>query len=416
MKTSLITKTPLLVGLCFLFLAHTNPAWCDSDFQRWISNFYPEAAAAGISRETYDHAFATIQEPDLVVLEKANYQPEFTTEIWDYLDARINPKRIRTGGEKGVLYSPTLQQIERRFGVDSSVLLAIWAMESNFGAIFDRPERLHSVIGALATLAYGDPKRKKFAEAQLIAALKIIQSGDVTPAKMSGSWAGAMGHTQFIPTSYLAYGVDLDGDGRRDIWDSIPDALATAANLLSENGWRTGKTWGYEVRGPQGGDIFKNQTRTLAQWQKLGFSRPMGKAFPRLDDKAVLKVLAGKEGPLFLMLKNFFVLKRYNNSDFYALSVGLMADRLAGFQGLIQPWPRPAGSLTIEEKFELQTQLKRLKLYGGEIDGNLGKGTREAIKSFQRQRGEEVDGLPSLDLLNELKRHIQGSLKNNLGF
>ncbi len=340
-------------------------------------------------------------------MEKANYQPEFTTEIWDYLDARINPKRIQVGLEKGALYAQTLKRIENRFGVESSVLLAIWAMESNYGAIFDRPERLHSVIGALATLAYGDKKRKKFAETQLIAALKILQRGDVSLSRMSGSWAGAMGHTQFIPTSYLAYGVDLDKDGRSDIWDSIPDALATAANLLRENGWQTGKTWGYEVKGPRGKENYKNQTKTLAQWQKLGFSRPSGKGFPRPGDKAVLKVFAGKDGPLFLMLRNFFVLKRYNNSDYYALSVGLMADRLAGFQGLVQPWPRPAGSLTIEEKFELQTHLKQLKLYEGEVDGNLGKGSREAIRTFQRQHGKETNGLPTLDLLNALRRDVR---------
>ncbi len=291
--------------------------------------------------------------------------------------------------------------------MESSVLLAIWAMESNYGAIFENPERLHSVIGALATLAYGDKKREKFAETQLIAALKILQRGDVSFSRMNGSWAGAMGHTQFIPTSYLAYGVDLDGDGRRDIWDSIPDALATAANLLSENGWQTGKTWGYEVRGPRGEENFKNQTKTLAQWQKLGFSRPSGKEFPRPGDKAALKIFAGKNGPLFLMLRNFFVLKRYNNSDFYALSVGLMGDRLTGSQGLFQAWPRPAGSLTIEEKFELQTHLKQLELYDGGIDGDLGKGSREAIKTFQRQLQKKPNGVPTLDILNTLRRHVR---------
>lgn len=407
MKTTFSTTTPSVVGLCLILLFVANPAWGDSDFQRWVRNFFPKATAAGVSRETYDRAFATVHDPDPKVLEKANYQPEFTTEIWDYLDARINPKRIQMGLEKCDLYSQTLKRIESRFGVESSVLLAIWAMESNYGEIFDRPERLHSVIGALATLAYGDKKRKKFAETQLIAALKILQRGDVSLSRMSGSWAGAMGHTQFIPTSYLAYGVDLDEDGRSDIWDSIPDALATAANLLSENGWQTGKTWGYEVRGPRGEENFKDQTQTLGQWQKLGFSRPSGKGFPRPGDKAVLKVFAGKEGSLFLMLRNFFVLKRYNNSNFYALSVGLMADRLAGFQGLVQPWPRPAGSLTIEEKFELQTHLKRLKLYDGGIDGDLGKGSREAIKTFQRQLGKEANGLPTFDLLNALRRHVR---------
>lgn len=376
----------------------------DADFVQWIADFYPEAEQEGISRVTWDSAFSGVTAPDAKVLEKANYQPEFTSEIWDYLDARVNPLSIDKGLKKAKYYARTLADIENKLGVKQSVLLAIWSMESNYGSILEKPGRLHYVPRALATLAYGDPKRQKFARTQLIAALKIFQAGDISKEQLNGSWAGAMGHTQFIPTSYLAYGVDMDGNGRRDIWNSIPDALATAANLLHKNGWRTGKTWGYEVFLPATGEQFRDETKTLAEWQKLGFKRPGGKAYPWLDDKAVLKILAGPKGPAFLMMKNFYVLKRYNNSDSYALAVGLLADRLAGWSGLVQTWPRPPGSLRVEDKFELQERLQQQGYYSGEIDGHLGGGTKAAIRQFQRQAGLVEDGVPSQQLLQALRK------------
>jgi membrane-bound lytic murein transglycosylase B len=388
------------IGLTLIFPC-TSPA--KQSFRQWLDGFYPVAARQGITRATYDLAFAGVTEPDPEVLKKAAYQPEFTTKIWDYLDARVNRKSIATGRIMAAVYRETLEKIEARFGVESSVLLAIWSMESSYGAVLLRTNRLHSVPRALATLAYADPKRKKFAEKQLIAALKILQSGDITADHLTGSWAGAMGHTQFIPTSYLAYGVDMDGDGRRDIWGSIPDALATAASLLSKNGWRSGKTWGYEVQVPPKGARYKGQTKTLGQWSTLGFRRPNGTSFPVPSDNAVFKLIAGNKGPGFLMLRNFFVLKRYNNSDFYALAVGLLADRIAGGKGMIQDWPRPAGSLRAEEKFELQELLQAQGFYSGAIDGHLGPATAKAIKGFQQKNGLAVDGKPTSRLLKLLQ-------------
>ncbi len=379
-------------------------AAADTEFSRWIDGLYPEAKQEGISRITWETAFTGVTEVDAGVLEKANYQPEFTTEIWDYLDARINRLSLGKGEKMGKYYARTLADVEQKFGVEQSVLLAIWSMESNYGAIFDKPERLHYVPRALATLAYGDPKRQKFARTQLFAALKILQAGDIQKEQLTGSWAGAMGHTQFIPTSYLAYGVDMDGNGRRDIWNSIPDALATAANLLHKNGWRTGKTWGYEVILPASGAGRQEQTKTLAEWHKLGFKRVGGKAYPSPEDSAVLKILAGPEGPAFLMMKNFYVIKRYNNSDSYALAVGLLADRLAGGGGLVHPWPRPAGSLGIEDKLELQERLQQQGFYSGAIDGHLGDGTKEAIRQFQIQAELTEDGVPSQQLLDALRK------------
>jgi membrane-bound lytic murein transglycosylase B len=401
LSKSLLLILPLLMfgGLVFGSAQGAGNA----DFVQWIAALYPEAQKEGISKTTWDTAFADVTEIDARVLERANYQPEFTAEIWDYLDARVNPLSVEKGQKMGSYYSGTLADVENKFGVERAVLLAIWSMESNYGAIFEKPERLHYVPRALATLAYGDPKRQKFARNQLFAALKILQAGDIKKDQLTGSWAGAMGHTQFIPTSYLAYGVDMDGNGRRDIWNSIPDALATAANLLHKNGWRTGKTWGYEVILPSAGEKYNEQTKTLAEWQQLGFKRPGGKTYPWPDDNAVLKIMAGPNGPAFLMIKNFYVLKNYNNSDSYALAVGLLADRISGWGGLVQSWPRPAGSLSIEDKIELQERLKQHGHYSGEIDGYLGDGTKTAIRQFQIQAGLIEDGVPSQELLRALR-------------
>ncbi len=375
----------------------------DVDFQRWISDFYGTAAQNGIKRSIYDQAFDGITTPDSEVLRKARYQPEFISKIWDYLDARVNPLSIRNGRHMANLHAAELAAIEQQFGLDKFILLAIWSVESSYGAVLERTDRLHYVPQALATLAYADDRRKKFARSQLIAALQILQSGDISTKQLMGSWAGAMGHTQFIPTSYLAYAVDMDRNGSRDIWNSIPDALATAANLLKKNGWRTNETWGYEVKPPANGMDYEGATKTLAEWEKLGFLRASGGSFPRPEKKAELKFMSGAKAPAFLMMRNFFVLKRYNNSDFYALSVGLLANRLAGQDSLIQPWPRPAGSLNADDKFELQAELKKRGYYDGEIDGNLGKDSRRAIQQFQKNAGLAVDGIPTQMILDVLR-------------
>ena len=374
-------------------------------FRAWGDQCEREAVAAGVSPSLYREAFSGIDEPDRKALERAAYQPEFTLKIWEYLDTRVNRLSITRGAAMMARHGATLSRIDRDFGVPPPVVLAIWSMESNYGSVLEKKERLHYVPQALASLGWGDGKRQKFGKKQLIASLRILQAGDVRKDQLPGSWAGAMGHTQFIPTSYLAYGVDFDGDGRRDIWNSIPDALATAANLLKQNGWQPGKTWGYEVVLPAGAESYSGQTKTLAEWRRLGFHRPGDEAFPRPDDRAELKMLAGQDGPGFLMLKNFFVFKRYNNSDFYALAVGLLADRLVGAAGMVQEWPRPAGSLSFEENYELQRLLKEKGFYQGEIDGYIGKVTRQAIEEFQKQAGLAVDGMPGQALLNALKKH-----------
>lgn len=378
-------------------------AQADAGFKRWVADFYTTAAKSGITRSTYQKAFTGINEPDPEALQKAQYQPEFKSQIWEYLDSRVNPYTVQVGRQMAARHGSTLNAIERHFGVDKNILLAIWSMESNYGAVLEKPERLHHVPQALATLAWADPKRAKFARTQLIAALKILQAGDVTPKQLTGSWAGAMGHTQFIPTSYLLYAVDADGNGKRDIWHSIPDALATSANLLAKNGWTTGKTWGYEAVLPSGAAKYEGQTKTLAQWAALGFVRPNGKGFPRGSDRASLKLMGGSNGPAFLMLKNFFTIKKYNAADSYALAVGLLADEIAGYGGMQQSWPRPHGTLDIKEKFELQSRMKELGYYDGEVDGNFGSGSKAAISAIQKRLGMDQNGEPSQTLLRALR-------------
>jgi membrane-bound lytic murein transglycosylase B len=379
------------------------PAHADAGFRSWVAGFRATATKAGVSGAVYDSAFRGIDAPDPEVLEKARYQPEFTAPVWDYFDNRVHDQSVSTGREMARKYKPWLDRIEARFGVDRNVLLAIWSMESNYGEILKNDKVMRNVVRSLATLAYGDQRRAKFARTQLIAALKILQTGDIDLSHLTGSWAGAMGHTQFIPTSYQAYAVDMDGNGHRDIWGSVPDALATAANLLKKNGWQTGRTWGYEVQLPAGRK-FPGGSLTLAQWQDLGVVRANGKPFRSLTDKAELKLPDGRSGPTFLMLKNFGVIKRYNNADKYAIAVGLLADEIGGYGGLVQDWNRPFTKLSFEQRQELQQRLSEHGYYAGKFDGKIGEGSRSAIKAFQASLGLDTDGHPSLEVLRKLRQ------------
>ncbi|WP_244490779.1 lytic murein transglycosylase [Aureimonas frigidaquae] len=399
MKTALLSMT-LLAG-------SRLPAYADAGFQRWIANFEKTAMANGISRQTYRAVFAGVSEPDHDVIEKARFQPEFRDDAWDYMDNRVNEETVSEGRRMGQQYKRWLDVIEPRFGVSRNILLAIWSMESSYGKALEKPGSLKHVPQALATLAYLDQRRAKFAREQLIGALKIVQAGHVSPKGLTGSWAGAMGHTQFIPTSYLAYAVDIDGDGHPNIWTSPPDALATAANLLRKNGWRSGRTWGYEAMAPRGTNLagLERANKSLGEWQSLGFRRANGQAFPTPSDNANLVMPAGPNGPIFLMTRNFFVIKRYNNADRYALAVGHLADRIGGGGDFAQPWPRGYTPLSVAERYELQQRLSQHGFYDGEIDGKIGSGSRASISAYQRQRGVAADGNASRALLDLLRRH-----------
>ncbi|WP_173932436.1 lytic murein transglycosylase [Chelativorans sp. Marseille-P2723] len=393
----------LLAAVLFVLLG-AQSSLADAGFQRWIAEFRNVAIQNGISGATYDRAFRGITAPDPEVLEKARYQPEFRNEAWEYFDNRVNEHTITRGRQLAQEWKPWLDRIERQFGVSRYILLAIWSIESNYGEALKNASVMRSLPRSLATLAYGDQRRAKFARTQLLAALKILERGDIDVSHLSSSWAGAMGHTQFIPTSYQAYAVDMDGDGRRDIWNSVPDALATAANLLRKNGWRTGETWGYEVVLP-GGRKFPAGSMPLSRWASIGVVRANGQTFPRPSDDAELKVPDGRAGPAFLMTKNFFVIKRYNNSDKYALAVGLLADQIAGFGAPTRDWNRPFERLSFQETQELQQRLGALGYYQGEIDGKIGSGSRGAIKAFQARIGLAQDGHPSKEVLRKLRGH-----------
>ena len=391
------------ISLSFAVALGATQALADAGFQRWVRDFRGVAAKNGISGTTFDRAFRGVDAPDPEVLEKARYQPEFTAPVWDYFDNRVNENSVEVGRAMARKYGSVLSSIERRFGVDRHILLAIWSMESNYGEALKNDNVMRNVVRSLSTLAYADKRRAKFARTQLIAALKILQTGDIDVGHLTGSWAGAMGHTQFIPTSYQAYAVDFDRNGRRDIWGSIPDALATAANLLARNGWQSGETWGYEVVLP-GGRKFPGGSMSLSKWASIGVVRANGKPFPRPSDKAELKVPDGREGPAFLMTKNFFVIKRYNNADKYAMAVGLLADQIAGYGGLVRDWNRPFTRLTFDETQELQKRLSVMGYYDGKIDGKIGEGSRGAIKAFQSRMGLTPDGHPSKEVLSNLRR------------
>lgn len=398
-----IKYTGMAAALSIVVLS--SPAFADAGFKKWIRDFRGVAAQNGVRTSTYDAVFAGITSPDPEVIKSANFQPEFKSKVWDYMDNRITKSAIEKGQALKIQYKKWLDVIERKYGVDRHILLAIWSMETSYGAALERDSALRSVARSLGTLAYQDKRRRKFARSQLISAMKIVQNGDVSASNLRGSWAGAMGHTQFIPTSYQAWAVDIDGDGRRNIWESVPDALASAANLLKKNGWRTGQTWGYEVTTPRG---FKTSqvgtsSRTLGEWEKRGIKRVKGKQFPDRNRKANIKVLAGPNGPAFLMTKNFFVLKSYNNADKYALAVGHLADRLAGYDEFVVDWPRGYIRLNEEEAKELQARLLQKGFYDGEIDGKIGGGSRKAIKSYQKSVGLAQDGYASKRVLSKLR-------------
>ena len=396
----LVATALFIAGLAFPAQAQSQ-----AGFQRWVANFWPNARAAGISRSTYEQGFRGVG-LDPAVLEKARYQPEFVRPLWDYVDSAVSEKRLENGKAKLREYSRLLDALERTYGVDRHILVAIWGMESSYGQVLDNPKIVKSVIQSLATLAYADRRRARFGRQQLIAALKILQRGDISPPGLTGSWAGAMGHTQFIPTTYNAYAVDFDGDGRRNIWTSPADALASAAHYLKKSGWVGGKTWGYEVVLPRRFDYRLadgDTTRTLGQWQKLGIRRAGGRSFPRPADRAELLLPGGANGPAFLLLRNHFVIKRYNNATSYALAIGHLADRLRGGGAFAQAWPRSERPLSKTELRELQSQLARTGHYKGSIDGKIGPMSRAAIRAYQVRAGLAADGYAGALLLNRLR-------------
>ena len=377
----------------------------DAAFQNWIAQFQAEARRAGVPDAVLATAFAGVTSPDESVLRAARYQPEFVRPIWEYLDSAVSSSRITNGMAALRDHAVALERIEQATGVSRFIVVAIWGMESSYGQVLQNRNIVKPVIRSLATLAYADERRRRFGREQLLAALRILQRGDTTADQMFGSWAGAMGHTQFIPTTYLAHSADYDGDGRSDIWQNIPDALYSAANYLRASGWVPGHTWGYEVQIPQGFDwrlADESTRRPLSQWAQLGIRRTGGRDFPRPGDEAKLIAPAGAGGPAFLMLRNFDVIKRYNNATSYAIAVGHLADRLKGLGAFQASWPRGLQPLTRVQVRELQTLLTRRGFSTQGVDGRIGPNTRAAIRAFQASIGVVPDGYASTALLARL--------------
>ncbi len=368
----------------------------------WVKAFWPTAKSAGVSWHTYDRALGDFS-PDPDVLKRAGSQAEFNMKIWNYLDQMVSDERLSEGKTAVATYGTLLSRIERSYGVDRYIVAAIWGIESHYGAVLTNPKIVKNTIRSLATLAWSGGRLAKFGRKQLVSALKILQRGDVDASAMSGSWAGAMGQTQFIPTTFEAYAVDYDGDGHRNIWTSVPDALASTANYLKRAGWETGRTWGYEVKLPAGFSTRRSGERSLASWAKLGVRRVDGADFPRPGDRARLWLPNGTHGPVFLLLRNFQVIKRYNSSNFYALAVGHLADRLRGGGPFVADWPAHEKPFTLEEGKKLQLLLTMRGYYDGDIDGDIGSGSRAAIRDFQRSLGLTPDGVESRDLLQRLE-------------
>jgi lytic murein transglycosylase len=390
----------LLLGLSFTagvgFLAPPVQAQeaSQAGFQRFVQGLWPEARARGVSQATFNEAFRGV-EPDAKIIALTRKQSEFVRPIWDYINGSISTERLKRGRDMAAEWSKTLSLVEKTYGVPRSVVLGVWGMETNYGSFTGSIY----AIRALSTLAYTGYRADFFRE-ELLTALQILEQDHVDRSKMLGSWAGAMGQTQFMPSSFMKYAVDGNRDGVRDIWSSVPDALASTANYLRQQGWEPGLPWGFEVQLPKGFD-FRYLKQNFAQWQTLGLRRADGKAMPRAGE-ASLFLPGGAGGPAFLVTKNYDVIKTYNSSDAYAMGVAHLGDRLMGGQPIQAAWPKEP-MLDKDQRQELQERLARLGFYEGDTDGKFGSRTREAVRNFQLRRGLIPDGYADYAVLRELR-------------
>lgn len=388
-----------LALVALLSLGGVAPALANSaDFVR---SLWPQAEARGVSRSAFERAFASYNYLPKV-MELTGKQPEFSQTVQQYIDRRVTDGQAAKGRAMRQEWNQTLTGAEQRWGVQPEIVLAIWGMETNFGGFMGGENTIH----ALATLTEGGYRASFFRE-ELLTALRIVSDGHVSADNMTGSWAGAMGHTQFMPSSFMRFAVDYNGDGRKDIWNSVQDALGSTANYLNNFKWRPGETWGYEVKLPSGFDFARARAMDrapLSQWQALGIQRTSGRAFPRPNDIGRLYMPAGASGPVFLLLPNFDVIKRYNNSDSYALAVGHLADRIIGGGDFATPWPAGDSALNKAQRTQLQTLLAQAGFDVGTPDGVVGPKTRAAVRAYQNRVGLPADGHVSGLLLQRLQR------------
>jgi lytic murein transglycosylase len=367
-------------------------------FDAWVADFRQRAAAEGIDQATLAEAFDPVSYQPRI-LEYDRSQPEFTRQVWSYLDSAVSAQRVSTGRARLAEHRATADQVTQQYGVPGEVIVAIWGIESNYGSNFGNFE----TIDALSTLGF-DGRRQSFARGELMAALKILQNGDIDRDRMRGSWAGAMGHTQFIPSSFLAYAVDDDGDGRRDIWGSIPDVMASTANYLAKSGWQRGQRWGTEVTLPSGFDYAQTELSVRhdsREWAAQGVKSVTGEPLPNFDQASVIAP-AGAKGPAFLVGPNFRVIMRYNASTSYALAVATLADRIAGRPGIQGEWPRGEPALSRDRIRRMQQELNSHGFDVGTPDGLVGPNTRAGLRAYQRSIGVIPDGYPTQSLIRRL--------------
>lgn len=369
-----------------------------AEFSAWRAAFTQQALAAGIRPDTVRDVLGQAQWlPRVVELDRS--QPEFTRPPWAYLDSAASPQRIANGQAKRAEHQAALDAAAARYGVPAPVLTAIWGLESNYGQNFGS----FRTVDALATLAH-EGRRRAWAQGELLAALRIVDQDHIGADRMVGSWAGAMGHTQFMPTVFLAYAVDADGDGQRDIWGSIPDVAASTAHFLARSGWRSGEPWGAEVRLPPGFDYTRAELSVrqgAAQWAAEGVQAVEGQTLPTLAEASILAP-AGARGPAFLVGPNFRTLLRYNNAVNYALGVALLAQQIDGGPGVVAAWPRDLQPLSREQVRTLQTALNERGFDTGTPDGVAGPATRAGLRRYQLSVGAVADGYPTLELLERL--------------
>jgi lytic murein transglycosylase len=366
-------------------------------FQECLKAIEAQAETRGISKAIYEQLRVLSLRHE--VLNAVQSQAEFETPIWEYIDASVTDTRITNGQGKLAEWRPLLDAVEARFGVDRHILVAIWGIESSYGTVLEDLAIVKFVVQSLATLACSHGSRAAFWRDELLTALQLLEKGDATPERMTGSWAGAMGHTQFMPTTYQSHAIDFDGDGKRDLWHSVPDALASTANYLRSLGWRSGETWGYEVELPQGFDYSLADERTersLSDWLSLGVRLAHNRQGPRAQETAVLVLPTGARGPAFLLTPNFRVILRYNTALAYGLSVAHLSDRLRGEPPFVRSWPRSDRMLTKPEREELQTLLTQRGFDPGPVDGKVGPKTRAAIRAYQASIGICRTGTPKL--------------------
>jgi len=414
--TPLCISKPVRAGAFFALLAMAyavtpgttahaqGTAGQGANFQAFIESFRSQALAEGITADVYDRAMRNLT-PDARVVERNNTQPEFVRPIWEYIESAVSQRRLDGGREQMAANAALFDRLESDYGVPREVLTAVWAMESNFGQI----KGSYNLFQALATLAY-DGRRQNYGRNQLIAALKISQQEGIDPAEMTGSWAGAFGHTQFIPTTFLAYAVDGDGDGVRDLWNSHADALASAASYLNRSGWTSGRDWGTEVKLPEGFNYAlanSDMKRSIDQWSAAGVRKITDEAMPVGDAQAEIILPAGAAGPAFLVTGNFDAIMRYNPATSYALAISYLSDGLRGRPGILSAWPYGEDQLSLRQRIAIQEGLEDLGFPTGGADGIVGPNTREAIRNFQTSRGLTADGFPSASLLTRILNERQ---------